>query len=103
MKSPMERLQLEENMLDQEHKDSHGSYMKMKTVFEKKIRLYTRFLKEDGLTDLDRLRLENKKEWMMAHLLGLIEHEDTTNKFSELTNRVHQLEKRVCRLEEYYG
>ena len=54
----MERLQLEENMLDQEHKDSHGSYMKMKTVFEKKIRLYTRFLKEDGLTDLDRLRLE---------------------------------------------
>lgn len=32
----MERLQLEENMLDQEHKDSHGSYMKMKTFSKRR-------------------------------------------------------------------
>ena len=37
---------------------------------------------EEGLTGLDRLKLENKKEWSMSHLLGLIEHEDTSNKFS---------------------
>ena len=29
----------------------------------------------------------------MAHLLGLIEHEDFTNKLSELTERVNKLEK----------
>jgi hypothetical protein len=32
--------------------------------------LYKRFLKKEGLTELDRLRLENKKEWQMSHLLG---------------------------------
>jgi hypothetical protein len=47
----------------------------MKLLFEKRIQLYKRFLKEDSLTDLDRLGLENKKEWQIAHLLGLIEHD----------------------------
>jgi Ethanolamine utilization protein EutJ (predicted chaperonin) len=60
----MERLQIEEDRLDQEQKDSGGEYEKMKLVFEKKIDLYKRFLKKEGLTELDRLRLENKKEWI---------------------------------------
>jgi hypothetical protein len=38
-------------------------------------------------------RLENRKEWQMSHLLGLIEHEDMINKLSELTKRVYGLEK----------
>jgi hypothetical protein len=74
MKTLMERLQIEEDRLDQEQKDSGGEYKKMKLVFEKKIDLYKRFLKKEGLTELDRLRLENKKEWIMSHLLSLIEH-----------------------------
>jgi hypothetical protein len=57
-------------------------------IFLKLLELILGFLKyvstsiEEGLTELDRLRLENKKEWSTSHLLGLIEHEDTSNKFS---------------------
>ena len=54
---------LEEDRLNQEQEDSHGEYEKMKLVFEKKIDLYKLYLKKEGLTELDRLRLENKKEW----------------------------------------
>jgi hypothetical protein len=84
MKTLMERLQVEEDRLDQEQKDSGGEYKKMKLVFEKKVDLYKRFLKKEGLTELDRLRLENKKEWIMSHLLSLIEHGDIISKFSKL-------------------
>jgi hypothetical protein len=70
-----------------------------KTVFERKIQLYRRFLKKEGLTELDRLRLENKKEWAMSHLLSLITHEETTNKFSELTKRTYRIEEKVGREE----
>ena len=49
MKTLMERLQIEEDRLDQEQKDSGGEYEKMKLVFEKKIDLYKRFLKKEGL------------------------------------------------------
>jgi hypothetical protein len=53
---------------------------------------------------MDRLEVQNKKNWYMAHLLGLIEHEDMVNKLSELTERVYKLEKEqqaiVTRLEE---
>jgi hypothetical protein len=95
----MERLQVEEDKLDQEQEDSHGEYEKMRLVFEKRIDLYKLFLKEEGLTELDRLQIENKRQWTMSHLLSLIIHEDTTNKISSLTQRMYQLEKAVKRLE----
>ena len=41
----------------------------MKLVFEKKVDLYKRFLKKEGLTELDRLLLENKKEWIYVTLI----------------------------------
>jgi hypothetical protein len=56
--------------------------------------LYKRYLKKGGLTELDRLRLENKKEWIMSRMLGFIEHENTMNLLSSLTYRVYELEKR---------
>jgi hypothetical protein len=47
---------------------------------------------------------QNKREWQMTYLLGLIGHEDMINKVSELTKRVFQLEKQLrainARLEE---
>jgi hypothetical protein len=95
----MERLQVEEDKLDQEQEDSHGEYEKMRLVFEKRIDLYKLFLKEEGLTELDRLQIENKRQWTMSHLLSLIIHEDTTNKISSLTQRMYQIEKAVKRLE----
>jgi hypothetical protein len=94
----MESLQAEEDRLDQELEDSHGEYEKMKTVFERRIQLYIRSLRKK-MTELDRLRLENKKEWTMSHLLSLIMHEETTNKFSELTKRTYRIEEKVGREE----
>ncbi len=95
----MEGLQVEEDKLDQEQEDSHGEYEKMRLVFEKRIDLYKLLLKKEGLTELDRLQIENKRQWTMSHLLSLIIHENTTNKISSLTQRMYQLEKAVKRLE----
>lgn len=53
------------------------------------------------MTELDRIRLENMKEWTMSHLLSLIMHEDTTTKFSELTKQIYRLEKKTAGLPEY--
>jgi hypothetical protein len=78
MRSLMDKLKAEECTLDQELEDSHGEFDKMKVVFEKKIQLYGRYLnKQEGLTELDRLMLLNKKEWSMSHLLLLIMREET--------------------------
>ncbi|MGA6990905.1 MAG: hypothetical protein WBX81_10845 [Nitrososphaeraceae archaeon] len=99
MTTLVNELRAEEDKLDQEQEDSHGEYEKMKLVFEKRIDLYKIFLKKEGLTELDRLRLENKRQWTMSHLLSLIIHKDTTNKISSLTQRIYQLEKTVHRLE----
>jgi hypothetical protein len=99
MTTLVNELRAEEDKLDQEQEDSHGKYEKMKLVFEKRIDLYKIFLKKEGLTELDRLRLENKRQWTMSHLLSLIIHKDTTNKISSLTQRIYQLEKTVHRLE----
>ena len=63
--------------------------------------LYKRFLKKEGLTELDRLRLENKKEWIMSHLLSLIEYGDITSKFSKITKRIYRLEKKTVGPPEY--
>jgi hypothetical protein len=68
MRALMDKLKTEEVTLDQELEDSHGEFDKMKMVFEKKIQLYGRYLnKQEGLTDVDRLMLSNKKEWSMTH------------------------------------
>ncbi len=95
MKTLMERLQVEEDKLDQEQEDSHGDYEKMKVAFEKRIDLYKRFLKEESLTELDRLRLENKREWTMSHLLNLIIEKELHVRITDLTKRVYKLEKAV--------
>lgn len=95
----MDKLKVEEDRLDQEQEDSHGEYEKMRLVFEKRIDIYKLFLKKEGLTELDRLQIENKRQWIMSHLLSLIIHEDTTNKIRSLTQRIYQLEKAVKRLE----
>ena len=93
MPTLMERLKVEEDRLDQEQEDTHGQYEKMKLVFEKKIQLYKRYLKKGELTDqLERLALENKKEWNMSHLLSLMIREELATKVSDLTKRVYRLE-----------
>ena len=89
----MASLKAEEDKLNQELEESHGNYEIMKVVFEKRIDLYNRFLKKEDLTELDRLMLENKREWNMSHLLSLIINEETTTKIRDLTKRVYQLEK----------
>lgn len=96
MRSLMDRLKVEEDRLDQEQLDSHGEYEKMKAVFEKRIDLYKRFLKKSELTDrIDRLMLQNKKEWTMSHLLNLMIEKELRNRITDLTQRVYQLEKAV--------
>ena len=71
----------------------------MKAVFEKRINLYKFYLKKGGFTDLDRLMLENKKEWNMSHLISLIINEETTTKIRDLTKWVYRLEKAAAQLE----
>ncbi len=61
MKTMMDRLQVEEDKLNLELEESHGDYKKMRLIFEKRIDLYKRFLKEESLTELDRLRLEIRR------------------------------------------
>jgi hypothetical protein len=57
----MNKLKVEDDKLNQELEESHGDFDKMKLVFEKRIELYNKFLKDDDLTNrLDRLTLENK-------------------------------------------
>ncbi|MPZ07256.1 MAG: hypothetical protein GEU26_12720 [Nitrososphaeraceae archaeon] len=86
-------LQVEDDKLNQELEESHGDFDKMKLVFEKRIELYNRFLKDDELTDrIDRLTLENKREWTMSHLLNLIIEEELRVRITDLTKRVYRLE-----------
>ena len=95
MKTLMERLQVEEDRLNQEQEDSHGEYDKMKLVFEKKIDLYKRYLKKDELSDMEKLTLANKKEWTMSHLLNLIIEQELRGKITDLTERVDRLEQAI--------
>ena len=89
----------ETGKLDHELEEAHGEFDKTKAILEKKIALYSRYENSDGLTRMDRLEVQNKKNWYMAHLLGLIEHEDLVNKISELTKRVNKLEQ-IAQIEE---
>ena len=103
MTTLIDSLRKEQDKLDLKQENTHGDYEKMKVVFEMKVLLYKRYLKKEGLTELDRLKLENKKEWIMSHMLGFIEHESAMNLISKLTQRVHELElekKRVYELEK---
>lgn len=93
MKTLMERLQVEDDKLNLELEESHGDYDKMRLIFEKRIDLYKRFLEEEGLTELDRLRLENKREWTVSHLLNLIIEKELRVRITDLTKRVYRLEK----------
>lgn len=91
----MDRLQVEEDKLNLELEESHGDYDKMRLIFVQMIDLYKRFLKEESLTELDRLRLENKREWTMSHLLNLnlIIEKGLRIRITDLTKRVYRLEK----------
>jgi hypothetical protein len=91
----MEKLKLEDDKLNQELEDSHGDFEKMKLVFEKRIDLYKQTLKEESFTELDRFRLENKKELTLNHLLNLIIEKELHDKITSLTKRVYKLEKAV--------
>ena len=95
MKTLMERLQVEDDKLNLELEESHGDYDKMRLIFEKRIDLYKRFLKEESLTELDRLRLENKREWTVSHLLNLIIEKELRVRITDLTKYVYRLVKAV--------
>lgn len=62
MSTLMDSLRKEEDKLDLEEENTHGKYQKMNLVFEKRIQLSKRYLMKEGLSELDRFRLENKKE-----------------------------------------
>jgi hypothetical protein len=64
----------------------------MKLVFEKRIELYKRYLKKDSLSDIDKLTLTNKKEWM-SRLLNLVIEQELRERITDLTKRVYRLEK----------
>lgn len=64
----------------------------MKLVFEKRIELYKRFLKKDSLSDIDKLTLTNRKEWM-SRLLNLVIEQELRERITDLTKRVYRLEK----------
>jgi hypothetical protein len=58
----------------------------MKVALEKKINLYKRCLKKEGLSDLDRISLENKREWASCQLLILVMGKETSKKIIDLTD-----------------
>ena len=63
----------------------------MKLVFEKRIELYKRYVKKDSLSDIDKLTLTNKKEWM-SRLLNLVIEQELRERITDLTKRVYRLE-----------
>ena len=95
MPTLMDKLQVKNDKLDQELEDSHGDPIKMKVALEKKINLYKRFLKKEDLGELDRIILENKREWASCQLLILIMGQETSKRISDLSERVDRLEKAV--------
>lgn len=90
-----EKLKREDDKLNQELEESYGDFDKIKLVFEKRIELYNRFLKEDTFSDMDMLTLTNKKEWTMSHFLNLIIEKELRDRLRDLTQRVYILEKAI--------
>jgi hypothetical protein len=91
----MDKLKMEDERLNLELKESRGDPNKMKKALEMKINLYERFLKESDLDDLDRLSLENKREWVLCHHLIIVMGKETSKKIADLTRRINRLEKAV--------
>ncbi len=91
----MDKLKMEDERLNLELEKSRGDPNKMKIALEKKINLYKRFLKESDLGDLDRLSLENKREWALCHHLIIVMGKETSKKIADLTRRINRLEKTV--------
>lgn len=92
MRTLLAKLKVEEDKLDRARRRIER-IQKTKAVFERWIQLYKRYLKENGLRELDKIMLENKKQSQMRHLLGLIEHEESINRLSDLTAWIYRLEK----------
>ena len=95
MRKLMDKLKMEDERLNLELEKSRGDPNKMKIALEKKINLYKRFLKENDLGDLDRLSLENKREWALCHHLIIVMGKETSKKIADLTRRINRLEKTV--------
>ena len=93
MRKLIDKLNMEDEKLNLELKESHRDPNKMKVAFERKINLYNRFLKESDLGDLDRLSLENKREWAFCHHLIIVMGKETSKKIADLTRRINRLEK----------
>lgn len=95
MRRLMDKLKLEDGKLNVKLEESHGDPNKMKLALERKINLYNSFLKEDHLSDLDRLSLENKREWALCHHLIITMGKETSKIIADLTRRIYRLEKAV--------
>lgn len=95
MSALIDKLKVEDEKLNIELEELHGDFDKMKLVFEKKIDFYHRFLKEDNLSEMDKLTLTNKKEWTMSHLLNLIIEKELRDRIRELNKRLYRLEQTV--------
>jgi hypothetical protein len=95
MRKLMDKLKMEDERLNLELEKSRGDPNKMKIALERKINLYKRFLKESDLGDLDRLSLENKREWALCHHLIIVMGKETSKKIADLTRRINRLEKTV--------
>jgi hypothetical protein len=63
MIASMDNIKKETDKLDQELEEAHGEFDKMKAVLEKKIALYSRYENSDRLTRMNRLEVQNKKNW----------------------------------------
>ena len=58
-KMMIDKLKIEDDKLNQELEDSHGDPNRMSMgTLEKRINLYKQFLKQDDLSDLDRISLK---------------------------------------------
>jgi hypothetical protein len=95
MRKLMDKLKMEDERLNLELEKSRGDPNKMKIALERKINLTKRFLKESDLGDLDRLSLENKREWALCHHLIIVMGKETSKKIADLTRRINRLEKTV--------
>jgi hypothetical protein len=93
MSKLMDKVKMEDEKLDLELEESHGDPNKMKVTLERKINLYSRVLKESDLGDLERLSLENKREWALCHHLIIAMGKESSKKIADLTRRVSKLEK----------
>ena len=87
----MNKMKVEDEKLMTNQRSQTETQVRCKQL-SKRIDLYKRFLKKDTLSDIERLTVENKKEWMMSHLLNLIIEQELRGKITDLTKRVYRLQ-----------